>query len=176
MPLADPDQIGMRAGRAEAGIVRGGDDPAARQHRIDAGDASERIGPARRRAFVGDAGGRMRPRHDRAAAGRDRPVGHDHETGDRDRATVHSRGLVEDARDRRAVDPFRRLAEDPPGLRRDRRRSKAAGREQNRERHLLEETPHLQPPGRARNFHAYPARRPKRKQRCSAEDGRVRQA
>jgi hypothetical protein len=73
MCLADPDEIGMHAGTAEALVVGRDHDVAVRQHVVEAGDGAGEIGERCRRATLGDAGGVVGPGNDAAALARRRP-------------------------------------------------------------------------------------------------------
>ena len=97
-PLAHPDQIGVRPGGAEAGIVGRDDDEAARQHLVDAGDDVDRVGKEHgRRAFLRNAGGRMGPGDHRPAALGRRGERRDHQAGYGDDLPVEPGRAVEDA-------------------------------------------------------------------------------
>ncbi len=94
----------MHALPAEAGVVGGGNDEAAIEHVLDAGNGTRQIRQQRRCAFLDDTRGRVRPSDDVALSTRRGFFPEQHRAGHGDGLAVEPRRAVEDAIGRGVLD------------------------------------------------------------------------
>jgi hypothetical protein len=102
--FAHPDEVGMHPLPAEAHVVGSGDDEAAIEHVLDAGNGTRQIRQQRRCTFLDDTRGRVRPSDDVALSTRRGFFPEQHRAGHRDGLSVEPRRSVEDAIGRGVLD------------------------------------------------------------------------